>query len=50
MPAHVSEMKIMNRKVEQNVKLEEIAKAIWESKAIMGLTDRCETQLLLIRL
>jgi hypothetical protein len=29
-------MKHMNRKVERNVKLEEIAKAIWEGKAIMG--------------
>ena len=35
-PAHVSEMKIMNRNVEHNVKLEEIANAIWEGKAIMG--------------
>jgi hypothetical protein len=35
-PANVSEMKIMNRKVVQNVKLAEIAEAIWEGKAIMG--------------
>jgi hypothetical protein len=36
MPAHVSEMKIMNRNVEHNVELEEVANAIWEGKAIMG--------------
>ena len=36
MPAHVSEMKIMNRNVERNVTLEEVANAIWEGKAIMG--------------
>jgi hypothetical protein len=35
-PAHVNEMKIMNRNVVHNVKLEEVAKAIWEGKAIMG--------------
>jgi hypothetical protein len=36
MPAHVSEMKIMNRNVEHNVQLEEVANAIWEGRAIMG--------------
>jgi hypothetical protein len=42
----------MNRGVEQNEQSETIARAIWESNAIMArvLTDRCETQLLLIRL
>jgi hypothetical protein len=35
-PAHVSETKIMNRNVEYNVQLEEVANAIWEGKAIMG--------------
>ena len=31
-PVHVSEMKIMNRNVERNVKLDEVANAIWEGK------------------
>jgi hypothetical protein len=51
MPAHISEMKNMNRNIERNVTLETIAKAIWEGKAIMGtLVDWCETQLQLTRL
>jgi hypothetical protein len=35
-PAHIREMKIMNRNVLHNVQLEEVANAIWEGKAIMG--------------
>jgi hypothetical protein len=35
-PVHISEMKNMNRNVEQNEESETIAKAIWEGKAIMG--------------